>query len=61
MSDETAKPKLGLVDASNSDDPFDLARLRVSQDFLAATPVKRLLTTVPVRKPGPQDFRSRTS
>ena len=39
-----------------SDDPFDLAKLRLPQDFLAETPVKKLLTTVPVRKPGPQDF-----
>jgi hypothetical protein len=54
MSDE-AKPKLEIVDA-NSGDPFDLARLRLPQDFLAESPVKRLLTTVPVRRPGPQDF-----
>jgi hypothetical protein len=47
-------PKLEIV--SNSDDPFDLAKLRVSQDFLEATPVKKLLTTIPVRKPGQQDF-----
>ena len=53
MSDEQMKPR--LVDAV-SDDPFDLAKLRVPQDFLAETPVKKLLTTVPVRKPGPQDF-----
>jgi hypothetical protein len=53
MSDEM-KAKLEVV--ANSDDPFDLAKLRVSQDFLEATPVKKLLTTIPVRKPGPQDF-----
>src|SRR5262245_13429206 len=56
MADEQAKPKLGLVDPSNADDPFDLDKLRVSQDFLESTVVKKLLTTVPVRKPGPQDF-----
>ena len=39
-----------------SDDPFDLAKLRLPQDFLAESPVKRLLTTIPVRRPGPQDF-----
>jgi hypothetical protein len=53
MSEPT---KLGIVDATNSDDPFDLSRLRLSQDFLEAAPVKKLLTTVPVRKPGKQDF-----
>jgi hypothetical protein len=47
-------PKLEIV--SNSDDPFDLAKLRVSQDFLESTPVKKLLSTIPVRKPGAQDF-----
>ena len=55
MSDELSKPKFGIVDAA-SDDPFDLAKLRLPQDFLAESPVKRLLTTVPVRRPGPQDF-----
>ena len=39
-----------------SDDPFDLAKLRVSQEFLETTSVKKLLTTVPVRRPGPQEF-----
>jgi len=48
-------PKLEIVDA-NSDDPYDLAKLRVCPNFLETTNVKKLLTTVPVRKPGPQDF-----
>jgi hypothetical protein len=52
----TEKPKLGVVENAVSDDPFDLAKLRVSQDFLETTNVKKLLTTVPIRKPGPQDF-----
>ena len=54
MSDEQIK-KFGIVDAA-SDDPYDLEKLRLPQDFLAASPVKKLLTTVPVRRPGPQDF-----
>ena len=37
MSDEQSKPKFGIVDAA-SDDPFDLARLRLPQDFLANRP-----------------------
>jgi hypothetical protein len=52
----TEKPKFELVENAVSDDPFDLAKLRVSQDFLETTNVKKLLTTVPIRKPGPQDF-----
>jgi hypothetical protein len=52
----TDKTRLELVDAAASDDPFDLSKLRVSQDFLESTNVKKLLTTVPTRKPGPQQF-----
>src|SRR4029079_9846771 len=52
----TERPKLGLIDDAVSDDPFDLAKLRVSQDFLETTNVKKLLTTVPIRKPNSQDF-----
>jgi hypothetical protein len=56
MADDPARPKLEVVEAAASNDPFDLAKLRVSQDFLETTNVKKLLTTVPVRKPGAQDF-----
>jgi hypothetical protein len=55
MVDESTKPKLGIVEPETND-PFDLAKLRVSQDFLEQTPTKKLLTTIPVRKPGRQDF-----
>jgi hypothetical protein len=37
-------------------DPFSPENLRLSQVYLESTPVKKLLTTVPVRKPGQQDF-----
>jgi hypothetical protein len=38
-------------------DPFsDLGKLRLSQDFAANLGVKKLLTTVPVRKPTGQEF-----
>lgn len=50
------KPKFEVVENAVSDDPFDLAKLRVSQDFLETTNVKKLLTTVPIRKPAAQDF-----
>lgn len=52
----TEKPDLKLIDAAASDDPFDLARLRISPEMLETAGVKKLLTTVPVRKPLAQDF-----
>lgn len=36
--------------------PFDPASLRLSQNFADATGVKKLVTTIPVRKPGKHDF-----
>ena len=47
-----------MVENAVSDDPFDLAKLRVSQDFLETTNVKKLLTTVPIRKPARAGFRA---
>ena len=35
---------------------FDPASLRLSQNFMSTTGVKRLTTTIPVRKPNKQDF-----
>jgi hypothetical protein len=37
-------------------DPFDPAALRLDQSFTETAGVKKLLTTIPVRKPNPQDF-----
>ena len=37
-------------------DPFDPESLRLVQSFVETSGVKKLLTTVPVRKPNPQDF-----
>jgi hypothetical protein len=37
-------------------DPFDIASLRLNPSFLETAGVKKLLTTVPVRRPSPQDF-----
>jgi len=37
-------------------DPFDPASLRLSQSFAEDVGVKKLLTSVPVRKPNRQDF-----
>jgi len=40
----------------NVEDPFELDNLRVNQNFGDTVGVKKLLTTVPVRKPGKQEF-----
>jgi hypothetical protein len=42
--------------AATTTDPFDLANLRLTQDFVESAGVKKLLTTVPVGWPSPQDF-----
>jgi hypothetical protein len=46
---ETAKTSL-------ASDPFDPAALRLDQSFAETVGVRKLLTTVPVRKPNRQDF-----
>jgi hypothetical protein len=43
-------------DPQATPDPFDLAKLRLNPSFLETAGVKKLLTTVPARKPNPQDF-----
>ena len=45
-----------MIEDAASDDPYDLARLRINPETLETTTVKKLLTTVPVRKPLTQDF-----
>jgi hypothetical protein len=47
------KPDLRVVEAP---DPFDPEQFRLDQSFLGSAGVKKLLTTVPVRKPNKQDF-----
>jgi hypothetical protein len=37
-------------------DPYDLKRLRLDQSFIETAGVKKLLTTVPVGRPNPQDW-----
>lgn len=51
----------GIADAISAQqtekhDPFDVSRLTLSQDFLSAAGVKKMLTTVPVRKPSKEWF-----
>ena len=57
----TDKPDLKLIEAAASDDPYDLSRLRVTPEMLETTSVKKLLTTVPVRKPLASGFRPRSA
>jgi len=46
----------GIKEPEGQTDPFDLESLRLSQNFGELVGVKKLLKTVPVRKPGKQDF-----
>jgi hypothetical protein len=41
---------------ADAPDPFDLANLRLDQNFAETVGVKKLLKTLAVRKPGRQDF-----
>jgi hypothetical protein len=50
LLDETTTP------TEASYDPLDIANLRLSQSFIETAGVKKLITTVPVRKPNKQDF-----
>jgi hypothetical protein len=51
------KDKLQPATALETSEPFpDLTKLRLSQDFLDMAGAKKVLTTVPVRKPKRQDF-----
>src|SRR5258708_7714054 len=54
-----SKPSLQAINtetATNNLDPFTPENLRLSQSFTDTTVVKKVLMTVPVRKPGAQDF-----
>jgi hypothetical protein len=45
-----------VTDTTQAPDPFNLDNLRLSQSFAETAGVKKLLRTVPVHKPNPQDF-----
>jgi hypothetical protein len=53
---EVKEPNDATEFATPTDDPFDLSRLRLDQSFTETAGVKKLLVTVPVKKPSPQDF-----
>ena len=56
------KPELHTVDvlegtdSQAAPDPFAPENLRLKQSFADTAGVKKVITTIPVRKPGPQDF-----
>ncbi|MDA1101929.1 MAG: hypothetical protein O2967_23485 [Proteobacteria bacterium] len=52
MADKSELPPTDTV----APDPFDPESLRLSQDFAQLADVKPILATVPVRKPGRQDY-----
>jgi hypothetical protein len=59
----TNKASLHAIDHSNDPspklevaDPFDLASLRLKPSFIETAGVTKLLTTVPARRPSPQEF-----
>jgi hypothetical protein len=46
-----------IPEATDANDSFpDLSKLRLSQEFLETAGAKKILTTVPVRKPNRQEF-----
>ena len=53
---ENAVPREDSDPKVESTDPFELSRLRLSQDFADKVGVKKALITVPVRKPDRQWF-----
>jgi hypothetical protein len=47
---------MSLKDDDTATNPFDPKALRLTQDYVGISGVKKLLTRVPVKRPGPQDF-----
>jgi hypothetical protein len=45
-----------MSEEAKAPDPFDPAKLRLSQEFVESAGVRKLLTTIPVGKPNQQDF-----
>src|SRR5262245_11704956 len=53
---QAINPEAEASAATPPPDPFDIASLRLNPSFLETAGVKNLLTTVPARRPSPQDF-----
>jgi hypothetical protein len=56
MTKKTTEPVGETTAPAGAPDPFDPAALRLGQDFAATVGVKKLLTRVPVGRPGRQVF-----
>lgn len=56
MTEKPTTPQLELVGKAMSDDPFDLSKLRIDPTNIEGANVKKILTTLPVKRPGNQDF-----
>ena len=54
--DDQSTPRNRLEGESHTPDPFHPAALRLSQDFASSVGVKKVLTTVPCRKPNRHEF-----
>jgi hypothetical protein len=53
---EVLKPGGTTPPPAPAPDPFDVSKLRLDQSFVEGAGVKKLITTVPVRKPYKQEF-----
>jgi hypothetical protein len=53
---EVAKETPSATASTELPDPFDLESLALRQDFAETVGVTKLLKTIPVRRPNPQDF-----
>jgi hypothetical protein len=60
MSPQSVPQAIRSIDPTTTSggipDPFDLAILSLNQDFSETVGVRRLLKTIPARRPNPQDF-----
>jgi hypothetical protein len=56
LPDEAAANPASAPQATSVPDPFDPANLRLDQSFTETVAVKKLLTTIPVRRPSRQTF-----
>jgi hypothetical protein len=56
LPDEAAANPASVPQATSPPDPFSPENLRLDQSFTETVAVKKLLTTIPVRKPGRQVF-----
>jgi hypothetical protein len=56
MTKTSPTPTIVNLDDRETADPFDIESLRLNPSFLETAGVKKLLMTVPIRRPNPQEF-----